>query len=94
MVSPPARVHLINTTGVVPQDEYVFLNYWSQIIVNPTPGVNALAAWQSLIQYMNVGRMEALVLMLYGCAAALPRLQPHTHAAAGSLAPDHRGSSS
>lgn len=56
VVTPPGRVHLVNTTGVIPQDEYVFLNYWSQIIMNPTPGVNALAGWQSLIQYMNVGR--------------------------------------
>ncbi|KAG2440432.1 hypothetical protein HYH02_010317 [Chlamydomonas schloesseri] len=49
-----ARLHLVNVTGVIPADEYVHVQYWTTILTNPTAAIAALAAWQRLVQRMEL----------------------------------------
>ncbi|KAG2446238.1 hypothetical protein HXX76_000830 [Chlamydomonas incerta] len=48
------RLHLVNTTGIIPSDEFVHLQYWTTILTNPTAAIAALAAWQKLVQRMEL----------------------------------------
>eukprot|EP00198_Chlamydomonas_reinhardtii_P013398 XP_001702735.1 serine/threonine protein kinase [Chlamydomonas reinhardtii] len=49
-----SRLHLVNTTGIIPSDEFVHLQYWTTILTNPTAAIAALAAWQKLVQRMEL----------------------------------------
>ncbi|KXZ56159.1 hypothetical protein GPECTOR_1g136 [Gonium pectorale] len=59
------RLHLVNTTGVVPKDEFIHLQYWTTILTNPTEAIAALAAWQRLIQRMDLVAMTSSSLTFY-----------------------------
>ena len=49
-----AQLHLVNTTLVIPTDEFLYLQYWVTIFTSPNSVTSQLASWQKLVQRLDV----------------------------------------